>query len=96
MGDKKQEKMELLKTIDLLNTKFEIKIADFGFSKTLSESSRCGTFCGTPLYMAPQIITDDINYSYKADIWSFGIMYFEILTGKHPFIGRDLDELKEI
>lgn len=49
----KDAKINLLKSLDLLTTNFEIKIADFGFSKTLSDTSRCGTFCGTPLYMAP-------------------------------------------
>jgi len=46
--------------------------------------------CGTPLYMAPQLV-EDIKYTYKADIWSLGVIFFELLTGSHPFNGRNLE-----
>ena len=50
----KDQRLKFLKTVDLTQTKFEIKIADFGFSKKLKNKSQINkTICGTPLYMAP-------------------------------------------
>lgn len=84
-------KLELLRSVDLREIDFEIKIADFGFSKFLdSKTQRSETMCGTPLYMAPQLV-EDIRYTYKADIWSLGVVFFELLTGAHPFNGRNLE-----
>lgn len=48
--------------------------------------------CGTPLYMAPQLV-EDIRYTYKADTWSLGVLFFELLTGNHPFNGKNLEQL---
>jgi serine/threonine protein kinase len=51
---KKEQKRKFLKEVDLTKTKFEIKIADFGFSKKLKNKGQVNkTICGTPLYMAP-------------------------------------------
>jgi serine/threonine protein kinase len=50
----KEQRKRFLREVDLINTKFEIKIADFGFSKKLKNKSQVNkTICGTPLYMAP-------------------------------------------
>lgn len=50
----KDERKKFLKTVDLMTTRFEIKIADFGFSKKLKRLEEINkTICGTPLYMAP-------------------------------------------
>ena len=77
--------------VDLKTINFQIKLADFGFSKFLnSKNERSDTMCGTPLYMAPQLV-EDIRYTYKADIWSLGVVFFELLTGNHPFKGRNLE-----
>jgi len=43
------------------------------------------TICGTPLYMAPQLVNKRASYSYKLDIWSLGIVFFELLNGATPF-----------
>lgn len=51
------------------------------------------TMCGTPIVMAPEVITGCL-YNYKADIWSLGTLLFHILTGTYPFKGKNLDELK--
>ncbi len=87
----REQKIEFLRQVDLQKTKFQIKIADFGFSKKLiSKTQRSDTMCGTPLYMAPQLMSE-ASYSYKADVWSLGVVFFEMLTGNHPFYARDLE-----
>ncbi|CDW90577.1 UNKNOWN [Stylonychia lemnae] len=88
-----KDKLNFLKMVDLQSVNFQVKIADFGFSKFLdTKSQRSDTMCGTPLYMAPQLV-EDIKYTYKADIWSLGVIFFELLTGSHPFNGRNLEQL---
>ena len=72
-----------------------IKIADFGFAKMKqkeSEEELFQTQCGTPIYMAPEILLGS-NYSEKADLWSLGIILFEMLVGKPPFMGLNYREL---
>ncbi len=79
--------------MDLKKVKFEVKIADFGFSKFLdSKNERSNTMCGTPLYMAPQLV-EDTRYTYKADTWSLGVLFFELISGNHPFNGKNLEQL---
>jgi serine/threonine protein kinase len=81
----KEEKKRFLQKVDLTQVNFEIKIADFGFSKKLRTKSQISkTVCGTPLYMAPQVV-QKTTYSYKADIWSIGVILFELLNGNTPF-----------
>lgn len=81
IGMSKLEKKRFIQNIDLNNTRFEIKIADFGFSKKLKNKGEVNrTICGTPLYMAPQVVQKN-TYSYKADIWSIGVILFEMLNG---------------
>lgn len=86
--------MEFFANVDLVNVKFQLKIGDFGFSKFLDncKTQRSETMCGTPLYMSPQIV-DDTHYTYKTDIWSLGVIYYELLTGKYPFNGDKMSEL---
>jgi serine/threonine protein kinase len=50
-------------------------------------------FFGTLAYMAPEIINKE-SYSHKADIWSFGVSMYEMLTGKHPFCAFSKSDLK--
>ncbi len=51
------------------------------------------TMCGTPVCMAPEIISGCL-YNYKVDVWSLGTVLFHLLTGTYPFKGKSLDELK--
>jgi len=80
----------------LTKVPFEIKIADFGFSKYLNGAldETSGTLCGTPLYMSPQIVGES-RYTYKTDIWSLGVIYYELLTGRFPFNGNAMDQLEK-
>jgi serine/threonine-protein kinase ULK/ATG1 len=61
-----------------------IKISDFGFAKSFEKSELITTFCGSPLYMAPEILKDR-KYSEKSDIWSLGVLLYELLTKEHPY-----------
>merc|ERR1712096_352679 len=64
------------------------KLADFGTAFDLSllgsKGDRIQTFCGTPIFMAPEVVSRE-NYTTASDIWSFGGMCFEMLTGRVPF-----------
>lgn len=74
--------------------KADIKIGDFGFSKFLGQSLT-STQLGTPLYMAPEIFNSN-HYNYKIDIWSLGVVAYEMLFGKPPFQCFKLEELRQL
>uniref|UniRef100_A0A3Q2Q5Z0 non-specific serine/threonine protein kinase n=1 Tax=Fundulus heteroclitus TaxID=8078 RepID=A0A3Q2Q5Z0_FUNHE len=61
-----------------------IKIADFGFARHLQINAMAATLCGSPMYMAPEVIMSQ-NYDAKADLWSLGTIVYQCLTGKAPF-----------
>ena len=61
----------------------KIKLCDFGWAKELTLENR-STFCGTVEYMAPEIVGSE-NYDYGVDIWSLGILLYELLYGHSPF-----------
>ena len=52
------------------------------------------TYCGTPLNMSPEVLKRQ-PYDQKADVWSLGTILFQMLTGEHPFTGKDEDDLKK-
>ncbi|XP_057807965.1 serine/threonine-protein kinase ATG1c-like [Salvia miltiorrhiza] len=63
-----------------------LKIADFGFARSLQPLGLAETLCGSPLYMAPEIMQLQ-RYDAKADLWSVGAILFQLVTGKTPFTG---------
>lgn len=69
-----------------------IKIADFGFARTLETSQMTETICGSPLYMAPEVLNSQ-KYTDIADLWSFGVMMYEMIVGIPPFTARNVVEL---
>jgi serine/threonine-protein kinase ULK/ATG1 len=85
-----------IKSANLMLTgdKKTIKIIDFGLSKVFSTDLN-QTICGSPLYMAPELFEKQ-NYDYKTDIWSIGIVLYEMVYGKTPFHNcKATDDLKE-
>ncbi|KAI0199658.1 Serine/threonine-protein kinase ATG1 [Astrocystis sublimbata] len=61
-----------------------LKLADFGFARVLPSTSLAETLCGSPLYMAPEILRYE-RYDAKADLWSVGTVAYEMISGKPPF-----------
>lgn len=88
-----------LKPANLLLHKNRLKIADFGFSKLVDhamDAQEILSQVGSPLYMSPQILRGDL-YSSKTDIWSLGVIWFQLLYGQTPWIGKSaFNLLKEI
>lgn len=84
---------------DILNlniSKAKIKLGNFHLCKILEENELAHSFIGIPAYMDPNILLkepDKISYEYKVDIWSLGILCFELLTGTTPFDGNTYEEL---
>ena len=70
------------------------KLTDFGWSNYMQEDEKRQTVCGTPIYLAPEIIKEE-GHDEKVDIWCIGVLLFELLTGSVPFLGNDIDTLKE-
>ena len=75
----------------LIDSEGHAKLIDFGFSKRLKSVRNGKTFtnCGTPGYLAPEVMLDVVGYNYKADLWSFGILICEMLGGFIPFDGSE-------
>ena len=73
----------------------DIKVADFGFARFLNEDALAVTQLGTPLYMAPEIF-DGEQYDHKIDVWSLGVLAYELFTGMQAFLCRTIPELRRL
>ncbi|KAJ8974711.1 hypothetical protein NQ317_000377 [Molorchus minor] len=74
-------------------SEIKLKIADFGFARFLQDGVMAATLCGSPMYMAPEVIMS-LQYDAKADLWSLGTIVFQCLTGKAPFQANTPQALK--
>jgi serine/threonine protein kinase len=72
----------------LIDVNGYLKITDFGFAKKLSPGSKTYTLCGTPEYLAPEVILQQ-GHNSAADWWTLGILIFELVAGMPPFYDKD-------
>ncbi|XP_009885844.1 PREDICTED: cGMP-dependent protein kinase 2 isoform X3 [Charadrius vociferus] len=72
----------------ILDAEGYIKLVDFGFAKKIGSGQKTWTFCGTPEYVAPEVILSK-GHDFSVDFWSLGILVYELLTGSPPFSGAD-------
>jgi serine/threonine protein kinase len=75
----------------------DIKVADFGLSRHINPDSKAQTACGTPFYVAPDILLADNNFGYgpAVDMWAVGVILYILLSGRLPFSGGDQDDNDE-
>ena len=81
----------LIKSIED-KTEFEVKIADFGLSIFTQKNELVKQKCGTPGYVAPEVFTGR-GYSYKADIFGAGSVFFNLLSRRYLFSGATAEEV---
>jgi MAP/microtubule affinity-regulating kinase len=70
----------------LIDQNSSVKLIDFGFSIVIAENQKLNVFCGTPSYMAPEIVNKQ-EYDFGVDIWALGVLFYKIVTGNFPFRG---------
>lgn len=71
----------------------KVKLIDFGFSIACEKDAMLQLSCGTPAYMAPEVIKKQPYSGFSADIWALGVILYIMLTGKHPFKHKNEKEL---
>ena len=76
----------------LIGEKGEAKLTDFGWSNYIEDNCERNTFCGTPIYLAPEMIRNK-GHDERVDIWCIGILLFELVTKRTPFSGKDKSHL---
>lgn len=70
----------------------EVKLIDFGLAKQVKDSnSHLRTIAGTPYFISPDVLNG--NYGKECDIWSLGVVFFMMMTGKYPFDGANRPEV---
>ncbi|KAF9764635.1 putative cell cycle serine/threonine-protein kinase CDC5 like protein [Nosema granulosis] len=77
-----------------LDSKLNIKIGDFGLSAMIKNGERKVTMCGTPNYIAPEVLFGKASgHSYEADVWSLGVIIYTLLIGVPPFQKKNVEEI---
>ena len=82
-----------LENILLDETRTRVKLIDFGFSTCIPHEKKVKIFCGTPSYMAPEIVSKIEYAGPPADIWALGVLLYALLCGRFPFKGQNDKEL---
>ena len=90
--DIKLENILINKQTEGNGSQLDIRVADFGLGVFTPNDELLTLKCGTPGYCAPEILRGH-SYSYKADIFSLGSLFFNLLTGRFLFNGKDLKDL---
>jgi len=73
----------------LLDDNFNLIITDFGLAKHFQNNEMMETMCGSPLYMAPEIMKRE-NYSIQSDLWSLGVILYQMLYAKLPYFSKSM------
>ena len=74
-------------------SKGTVKIGDFGFAKrNVSRNMKSETSVGTPLYMSGEVLKG-IAYTSKCDVWAVGVIFYELLHRKTPWVAKSVYEL---
>jgi serum/glucocorticoid-regulated kinase 2 len=76
----------------LLDDRGNLCLTDFGLSKDLDPNDKAHTFCGTPEYLAPEIVTG-VGHDKAVDWWSLGILLYELTVGIPPFYSQNVNEM---
>lgn len=74
----------------VIDSNWKIKLIDFAFSVKVIDRSKVRKYCGTPSYMAPEVLKRESYYPQKVDSWAVGVVAFKLLTGVTPFKGRQV------
>ena len=77
----------------LLGSGMQAKLTDFGWSNYMQGEYKRTTVCGTPIYLAPEMISNS-GHDEKVDIWCIGVLLFELMTGVQPWKGTDVNTVK--
>ena len=80
----------------LLDSENGIKICDFGVSKIIGKYQKINEQCGTPAYIAPEIISNKGYEAYYPDFWSAGVLLYTMLIGTVPFKAGSMSELHQL
>ena len=80
----------------LLDGNGQVKICDFGVGKIVKQGEKMTEQCGTPAYIAPEILRDQGYYGFSVDLWSAGVVLFAMLYGTVPFKAGNMQELQNI
>jgi serine/threonine protein kinase len=77
----------------LIDSTNSVKLIDFGFSTCLAKDRKAKIFCGTPSYMAPEIVKGQESFGPPSDIWAAGVVLYMLLVGQFPFRGINTRDL---
>ena len=81
-----------IKSENILLNKGMAKLADLGISRVIKLNDINKTFCGTPFYASPEMV-EQKDYSFNTDVWSLGVVLYELISLKKPFDGGDNNQL---